>query len=160
MKLNVRQDVELPVAKVYARLTDFDGWQKAALRRGAEVARTDGLGQYAPGMTWTAAFAYRGKLRHLDLALDAIVPPDRLAFSGAGPNLGGTLSIDLIEMSPQRTRVVVKLEIKPRTLVARLFIQSLKLGRSSVEDKFRARVAQVLAEIERPDQSPRRRSAG
>jgi hypothetical protein len=54
----------------------------------------------------------------------------------------------------------VKLEIKPRTLVARLFIQSLKLGRASVEEKFRTRVAQVLAEVERPDQTPRRRSAG
>ncbi len=160
MKLNVRQDIDLPIARVYARLSDFDGWQKAALRRGAEVARTDKLDRYAPGMTWTAAFAYRGKQRHLDLALDAIVPPDHLAFSGAGPNLGGTLSIDLIEMAPSRTRVVVKLEIKPRTLVARLFIQSLKLGRASVEEKFRTRVAQVLAEVERPDQTPRRRSAG
>jgi carbon monoxide dehydrogenase subunit G len=160
MKLNARQDVDLPIATVYARLTDFDGWQKAALRRGAMVARTDRMSHPAAGMSWSASFAYRGKPRQLDLSLDQIVPPERLAFSGSGPNLTGTVAIDLVEMAPQRTRVMVKLEIKPRTLVARLFIQSLKLGRSSVEDKFRARVAQVLAEIERPGQAPRRGSAG
>ena len=46
MKLNVRQDIDLPIARVFARLSDFDGWQKAALRRGAEVARTDKLDRY------------------------------------------------------------------------------------------------------------------
>lgn len=160
MKLNARQDVELPVGRVYERLTDFDSWQKAALRRGAEVSRTDSLARPAPGMTWNAAFSYRGKRRHLHLTLDEIVPQERLGFAGSGPNLSGTLAIDLIEMTPLRTRVVVKMEIKPRTLVARLFIQSLKLARASVEDKFRARVAQVLAEVERPAQPTRRGSAG
>jgi hypothetical protein len=160
MRLSARQDIDVPVTLAYARLTDFDGWQKAAMRRGADIARTDALPRPAPGMTWSVAFTYRGKRRLLDLSLDNIVPPEHLGFSGAGQNLTGALSIGLTEMAPGRTRVVVKLDIKPRTLAARLFIQSLKLTRADVEGRFRSRVAQVLAEIARPDQPPRRGSAG
>lgn len=160
MKLSARRYVDLPIAVVHQRLTDFDGWQRAALRRGAEVVRTDSMAQPAAGMSWHAAFVYRGKRREVDLRLDEVVPPERMVFTGSGPNLGGSLWVELAEMSPRRTSVAVKLDLRPRTIVARLFIQSLKLARSKVEEKFRARVAQVLAEIERPGQAPRRGSAG
>ena len=43
MKLASKKDVEAPIAQVWAALTDFETWERAAMRRGVEVARTDSL---------------------------------------------------------------------------------------------------------------------
>ena len=49
MKLSSRQDIEAPVAFVFDALNDFQAWERAALRRGAEVARTDKMNVTAQG---------------------------------------------------------------------------------------------------------------
>ncbi len=148
MKLSSREDVDAPIEVVFAQLTDFDGWERAALRRGAEVQRSDTATRVGRGTAWSVGFRYRGKPRHVALTLTLLDPPLRLGFSGTGASLDGVLAIDLIAMAPRRTRISVKLEIRPRTLVARLFMQSLKLARARVDGRFRMRVAQVAAEIE------------
>jgi carbon monoxide dehydrogenase subunit G len=147
MKLSTRDDIEAPIAFVFEHLTDFEAWERAALRRGAEVQRTDRLAAPGPGLSWEVAFDFRGRRRELDLRLDRMEPPVRLVFSGVGPNSEGTLDIELIELAARRTRVAVRLEVKPRTLVARLFLQSLKLAKARVEGRFKSRVAQLAAEI-------------
>ena len=65
MKLSTRQDIEAPLADVYAAFADVEGWERAALRRGAEVTRRDNLRGLAVGMGWLAAFIYRGKARKI-----------------------------------------------------------------------------------------------
>ncbi len=148
MKLSAREDIDAPIGAVFDRLADFAGWERAALRRGAEVRRADAMDRPGRGTGWTVQFTYRGKPRRIAIRLDEMITPTRLAFSGGGPNLDGGLTVELIEMAPRRTRVTTKLEIKPRTLVARLFVQSLRLARGRVEARFRARVSQIAAEID------------
>jgi carbon monoxide dehydrogenase subunit G len=145
MKFAAREDIDAPIAEVFAGLTDFDRWQREAMRRGAVVNRTDVLPVPARGMGWTADFTYRGRPRRLNLLVDEIAAPSRLAVSGSGPNVAGTLMVDLTEMSPRRTRMIVRLEVRPRTLAARLFLQSLKLARGKVDAKFADRVRQFAA---------------
>ncbi len=149
MKLSARQDIDAPIEKVFARLADFEAWQRAAMRRGAGVVRTDGLSGTARGMSWVVDFTYRGRHRRLQVMLDEFVAPSRLALSGSGPNVAGTVMVDLTALTPHRTRMIVKLDVRPKTLVARLFLQSLKLARTRVDARFRERVAQLVEKIER-----------
>ena len=51
MKLSGRTDIGAPVAFVYAALSDFEGWERSAMRRGADVNRTDKLRVPGVGMT-------------------------------------------------------------------------------------------------------------
>lgn len=148
MKLGDRVDIEAPAGFVWAQLTDFDGWERAALRRGAEVARLDSAPVPAPGMAWALAFQWRGKTRKLDLRTTAVDPGQRLAFAGTGPNVEGTLALDVVEMGPRRTRLAAALDVRPRTLPARLFFQGLKLARSRVDRRFAKRLHQLATEIE------------
>ncbi len=148
MKLSARQDIDAPIETVFARLADFDAWQRAAMRRGAGVVRTDKLSGAARGMSWVVDFTYRGRPRRLQVLLDEFVAPSRLALSGSGPNVSGTVMVDLTALTPQRTRMIVRLEVRPKTLVARLFLQSLKLARTRVDARFRERVAQLVDKIE------------
>lgn len=148
MKLTCRQDVEAPADFVFARLADVDGWERAALRRGAEVTRTAEGAADGQGAAWSVAFTWRGKLRRADLKVTTVAPPAQLVIAGLGPNLEGRLGLEVIEMAPKRSRIMVRLEIRPRTLVARIFVQSLKLTRAREETRLRNRAAQLAADVE------------
>jgi len=148
MRLTTTEDIEAPIGFVYAALADFEGWERAAMRRGADVNRTDTLHTPGPGMGWAVDFSFRGKRRHLELGLSALVPGERLAFAGSGAPAEGSIVLDLAEMGPKRTRVNVVTEVKPRTLAARLFLQSLRLAKARLTRRFEVRVAQLAADIE------------
>ena len=148
MKLAAKYDVEAPAAFVFAQLTDFDGWERAAMRRGADVMRSDTLPTIGPGMTWVAQFHYRNKDRKTTISLDEITPITHLALTGKSAPVDGTLALEVQDLGAKRTRVEVRLEVKPNTLAARIYVQSLRLARARVERGFSQRVAQMAVEIE------------
>ncbi len=148
MKLVAKYDVEAPAAFVFAQLSDFDGWERAAMRRGADVMRVDKLTRVAPGMTWDTQFRYRGKDRAATIRLDAITPTSALALTGMSAIVDGMVQIDILDLAAKRTRVEVRLEIKPKTIAARIYVQSLRLARARVERSFAQRVALLTSEIE------------
>ena len=148
MKLVRNEDVEAPVAFVYAALSNFDHWERAALRRGAEVTRLDTLAIPGPGMIWNVGFDFRGRRRTVDLRLVGLEPSQTLALTGQGTSMAGRALLDLVEMGPKRTRLAVTVEVEARTLAARLLLQSLKFASAKVNRSFEARIAQLAATIE------------
>lgn len=148
MKFSTREDIAAPIAHVFARLTDFERVERAALRRGAEVARTDQRQTPGPGMAWKVGFAWRGKRRRAAVVLSEYVAPSRLLYEATGKAFEGTLALSLIELSPRRTRVVTELEFRPRTFAARLIVQSLRLTRARLNRRFRDQVAGIARQIE------------
>jgi len=148
MKLQAKQDIEAPVAFVYKVLSDFDGWERSAMRRGADVNRTDKLRQPGPGMTWIAKFSYRGKERTVSIRIDAMDPPGHLAISAFSPVIEGRCKMDLLELAARRTRLHLDLDTRPKTFAARLYFQSLKLARGRVERNLDKRLSGLAAEIE------------
>ncbi len=148
MKLVRNEDVEAPIAFVYAALSDFDHWERAALRRGAEVTRLDTLAVPGPGMTWNVGFDFRGRRRIVDLRLVGLEPSQSLAFTGQGASMSGRALLELVEMGPKRTRVAITVEVEARTLAARLLLQSLKFASARVNRSFEARTAQLAADID------------
>ncbi len=155
MKLTSRQDIEAPVAFVFAALKDFDAWERAALRRGADVARTDTLRSVMPGLSWLVKFAYRGKERQLALRLTSLEQSTLIGFSGNGASLDGLANFDLMALAARRTRLSVTVDLKPRSIGARLVLQSLRLAKTRINRRFSDRVGQVCSDIEsRYRQSP------
>ena len=148
MKLATRQDVEAPLAFVYKVLSDFDGWERNAMRRGADVTRSDNLRQPGPGMTWIARFFYRGKDRTVTVRVDAMDPPVHLAMAAFSPVVEGSCKLDLLELAARRTRLHIGLDIRPRTFGARLYFQSLKLAKARVDRNLQKRTMALAAEIE------------
>jgi hypothetical protein len=148
MKLTTRQDIEAPAAFVFAAMMDFDAWERSALRRGADVVRTDRLQGVMPGRSWLIKFSYRGKSRQLDLRLTELEQPSVMVFAGKGASLEGLGRIDLLELAPRRTRLSVTVDLRPRSIGARLVLQSLRLAKARLNRRFSDRVGQVFAEIE------------
>ena len=148
MKLTAKYDIEAPAAFVFGQLVDFAGWERAAMRRGADVVRTDQLRDTGAGATWDASFRYRGKQREVTVRIDSLSPRTAMAVTGISRLADGVMKIELLDLSATRTRIDVRLEIKPKTLAARIYVQSLRLARARVERSFAQRVAQFAAEIE------------
>jgi uncharacterized protein YndB with AHSA1/START domain len=81
MKLATKKDIEAPIAKVWAALSDYEAWERSAMRRGVDVERTDKLTKPGPGMSWTSRFAYRARTRKADMKLTEMTGPGLLAFT-------------------------------------------------------------------------------
>ncbi len=148
MKITSKTDIEAPLVVVFAALSDFEAWERAAMRRGADVSRTDKMRTPAPGLTWALRFGYRGKDRQFDLKLITLDPAGKLGFSGAGRTLEGGMILDLVGLAPNRTRLVLGVETRALTLGARLLLQTLKLRRATVENKLNQRLVQLARDIE------------
>lgn len=148
MKLNTRQDVEAPIAFVHAQMADFEMWERAALRRGAEVMRDHPDRAVGPGTVWDTRFRFRGRERQVRITLLRHDPGQHMAFKAVGPSAEANMTLDLVELGAKRTRVVVSVAITPRTLAARLFLQGLKLAGKRVQQRFDGRVAKFAADIE------------
>lgn len=148
MEFTSKEDIEAPIEHVFAEITDFQGFERAALRRGADVQRTDSLPEPGLGMSWRAKFKLRGRMRDITLKLADYDPPNGIKVTGEGTTLEGVMKIDLIALSRARTRLSVDLALEAKTLAGRLILQSLKLARGNVTKRFRLRVAEYAMDVE------------
>lgn len=140
MKFSAREDIDGSIEDVFRFLTDFEAFERQAIRRNVDVQRTDSLRQPGVGMEWHTKFRLRGRVRQLDITLSALEPPNSMVFQGRSKGLHTVFSVDLIALSTSRTRMTVTLDLSPKTLPARLMVQSLKLTRKTITTRFKTRL--------------------
>lgn len=148
MKFTTKEDIEAPAEVVFESLSDFSRFERAALRRGAEVARLDRLAETGPGLTWSIRFPVRGKMRRVLCELERFDRSEGLYLVAESTGFNLWLTVGLVALSRNRTRLAVDFEIKPRTLTARLMLQSIRLNKTSYYRRFEARVQKYAADIE------------
>jgi len=148
MKFSTREDIAAPIDEVFAAVSDFDAFERSALRRGAEVSRADQLTAPAIGMTWQSRFSYRGRSRDVTAVLTDFDAPELLAVSSHSAGLNGVFKVELLQLSMRQTRIAVALELSPNTITARLFLQSLRLAKSSLTRRFKKSVHAFAQDLE------------
>jgi hypothetical protein len=149
MKLGTSGDIEAPIEFVFGQASDFTAIERAAMRRGAEVRRADGLTRNGPGMVWDTTFDLRGKTRQLRLELTEYSPPDGMVLALRSPSLTGSVTVDLVALSRGRTRFAMDVTLEPINLTGKLLVQSLKLARKTLKTRMDTRMATYGAEVER-----------
>ncbi|MEE4345550.1 MAG: SRPBCC family protein [Paracoccaceae bacterium] len=148
MKFSAKEDIEAPIEQVFALVSDFESLERAALRRGAEVQRTDSLRKPGVGMRWMAAFMARGRQRKLDIEMTEYESPNGMRFHSVAQGLETDMKVEFVALSRGRTRLSVDLELKPKSISARLLVQSLKLARANLSKKFHLRMADYARDLE------------
>lgn len=148
MQFASKEDIEAPIEEVFAMLSEFETFERSAIRRGIEVQRQDDAEAPQVGMRWHARFVLRGKPRELDLELVQYERPNAMRFAAVSQGIDAQMSLDLVPLSQRRTRMAVVLEIKPKTLSARLLVQSLKLAKTNLTKRFKLRVASYAKDLE------------
>lgn len=148
MKFSSKEDVEAPIEQMFEMLADFDVHERQAIRRGIDVQRTDKKPAPGVGVSWHAVFQLRGRPRDIDIVVSAFDRPNSIHFSSDSQGLQGAMTMELVPLSPVRTRMAIEVDLKPKTLAARLLIQSLKLAKKNLTKRFKLRVADFAKGLE------------
>ena len=147
MKFSAREDIEAPIDQVFARVTDFAAFERQMLRRGAEVRRVDAGQPVTVGSAWDVAFTFRSRERRMRATVTRMDAPGDLVVAIAASGLDGVTTVELVALSPQRTRLAVTIDLSAKSLSARLLLQSLKLAKSNLSNRFKKRVSEFAAGI-------------
>ena len=148
MKFSTKEDIEAPIDYVFARVTDFNGFERQALRRGADIKRIDEGVQPTVGAAWQVAFKFRGKDRKMKATIAQMDVPTVLQIDTAANGITGESLIELVALSRNRTRLSVTLDLSPQSLTARLLLQSLKLANNNLTRKFKMRITDFAEDVE------------
>jgi len=147
MKFSAREDIEAPIDYVFRHATDFADFERQAMRRGAQVIRGDN-GPVAIGTRWDIAFKFRERDRTLQAELTSLTAPDGYTIVGDSENIHVDTGLELVALSPKRTRLMLSVDIKAKNLTARLLLQSMKLAKSKLVKRFKARVLDYTEDLE------------
>ncbi|ROU01185.1 SRPBCC family protein [Histidinibacterium lentulum] len=148
MQFSVREDIEAPVDVVFARFSDFAHFERVALRRGAEVDRMDPSLRAEAGARWMVRFKFRGKSREVLIRIAEMDPPNGYTIATTSNGIEGVTTAEFVPLSPARTRLTFAAELKPRTLPARIVMQSLKLAKGRMDERLRTRITDYARDIE------------
>lgn len=148
MQFSSKEDIEAPIDAVFSLLSEFESFERSAIRRGVEVQRVDASIPDGVGMAWDTVFWVRGKPREMRLELVEYEPPTIMRFESHSRGVDGKVAIELLALSSGRTRLNFDVSLTATTLAARLLLQSLKLARGNLTQRFRLKLADFARDIE------------
>lgn len=139
MQFSSVQDVNAPLDFVFQQLSDFDSYESYAMRIGADVKRTDQLNQKGAGLKWSIDGDFRGKRRKFDIQLTEYRPDNLLKFLVVASGIEATASMEAMALTRKQSRIKVTTVLTPKSISARLILQSAKLAKSSMNRKYNHR---------------------
>jgi len=148
MKFSSKEDIEAPIEAVFRAVSNFSTIERSALRRGARVQRVDRKTHPTTSIAWDVGFSFRGKKRDMLIELTEFDEPNRLLAQSLSGGLEGEVTVDLVALSKNRTRMAIDVEVKPKTLSARLMVQSMRLAKGRLTKRYRLKVAGFATNIE------------
>ncbi|MEM6385915.1 MAG: SRPBCC family protein [Pseudomonadota bacterium] len=140
MKLSTSEDIDAPIERVFASVSDFAAFERRLVRRGIDITRDESTPHDQVGAHWHATVLWRGHAYKIDARLVSMNPVEGYLFENSSNGVECLASVDLVALSETRTRLLVSLDLKPATLSARLLLQSLKLAKGNLTRRFEARV--------------------
>lgn len=149
MKFSTRQDTDLSPEYLFDVISDFDRLERLLTRRGAVVRRVDPAVEPGSGMGWLIGFDWRGKARQLRLDVTRFDRPEFIVMEGSSELFELSLEMTVIALTRTRARLQFELDVRPRSMKARLLLQTAKFGKSQLDRKFALRVAELLGDATR-----------
>jgi hypothetical protein len=143
MKLTAKTDLEVPADAVYASLMDHQTWEREAVRRGVGVERPSDMPLAGVGAGWRIKARYRGKMRNVLVRINSLTPGQSADFAIEGQSVDGNVVFDVLALSPRRSRLRVSIDIRPKTLAARLFLNTLRLAKGRVQARLETRLGKL-----------------
>ncbi|HEY0212980.1 MAG TPA: SRPBCC family protein [Paenirhodobacter sp.] len=143
-------DIAAPAETVFDTVTDFEALARQARRKGAVMRRLDAGTAAGPDMRWETDFRFRGKDRHMDARVTRFIRPEEMAFEARSRGFDLLVTMQVVALAATRARLHVTVEAHPRTLGARLLLQSARLGQSTLEARFQQRLEAFCAALHAP----------
>jgi hypothetical protein len=148
MKFSAREDIEATMDQVFEAISDFEAHERSALRRGVDVETYNVDVDGASCRGWDIGFRFRGKPREAKAVLQSFEAPSNMNATFKIGGLHGDATVELMALSRTRTRMAVAVEVSPKTLSAKLLVQSMRLAKTGLSQRFKQRVGKIAQEIE------------
>ena len=148
MKFKVSEDVDAPQEMVWARFTDFSGFEEDARGRGAILNRVGNWTQTVQGVEWRGEVTVRGKSRPITAKVTQLVPQELCIVDSRIGGMNCHQEIIFVPLSTTVTRVALMLDLSADTLTARLLLQTMKLARGRVLQKLQGVLARQSNAVE------------
>lgn len=145
MKFSTRMDTDLDAATLFAALSDFDRLAQIIRRRRAQVTRRDPAS--GEGMGWDLGFDWRGRHRSFCLTLSRHDPDEALQFTGTTEGFQLCIDLAIVALTRTRSRVICQLDARPRTMKTRLIVQTAKLGKAQLDQRFVREVRGLVTQL-------------
>jgi carbon monoxide dehydrogenase subunit G len=147
MQFTATEEVAAPVDDVWREVTDFDRFEKMIARRGGQVRR-QGSGPVGPGTSWTGALEAMGKVRSVEITLERMTVPSRIAALARAEGVDVAISVSLEPLAPERTRMTVVTDAQPRSMGARIVLKPMALAQGRLQERYAGGVAAFARRIE------------
>ncbi|NKX42963.1 SRPBCC family protein [Roseicyclus persicicus] len=141
MKFKVSEDVDAPQSMVWARFTDFSGFEEDARGRGATITRVGNWSTTAEGVEWRGEVTIRGMNRAVAAKVSRLVPQDLCLIESRIGGMDCAYEMAFVPLSADVTRVTLTLDLSAETMTARLLLQTLKLARGRVLQRLQGMIA-------------------
>ena len=148
MKLSTQEDIAAPIERVWAAVTNAGDYERQARRKGVEVTRHSQGAALGVGTTWTAKFDFRGLQRELHTEVATFDAPNLLVLESTVGGVDAVARVELTELPGKRTRLGASVEMTPTTIPGRVLVQTLRLAKTTLANRFKRRVLRFAREME------------
>lgn len=147
MKFSTRVETDRSSEDLFGVIGDFSRTERALMARGIGARRLDPLQQPGTGAGWVLDFLWRGSPRQVWLEVTRFDRPSHIVLEGHSDLFNLSIAMTLVPLSRSRTRLLFETEIRPRTMRARLLLQTAKLGKAQLDRKYDQRIADFLTHL-------------
>ena len=133
---------------VWSHVADLEAFEDRARARIGAIQRRP-PGPPAQGTVWSGKADVMGKKRDVTVTAATIETWSRLTAEAATDGMQVNIDVDLAELGPRLTRLTVTTEARARSLAARLMLQSAKLARKTLAKRYKGRISDLAARIEK-----------
>lgn len=150
MKFSTRIDTDLPAESLFGAIGDFAALERMLIGRGATVTRIDPAREPGVGLGWMIGFDWRGKARQMRLTVSRFDRPERMTLTGQSEALDLSVAATVVALSRARARLILETDIRPRTMRARLMLQTAKLGKAQLDRRYHRRIEEFVRQMAGP----------
>ena len=87
MKFSAQEDLKLPQAEVFARLSNFETFERIAIKRNVRVSQISQNNPNEDTLGWNCRFKVRGRQRDVEIRLIEFDEPNSMKFHAVNPAL-------------------------------------------------------------------------
>lgn len=149
MKISTREDINAPIADVYAAVSDFPLIERRLKARGVTLECDPDAPLSGVGRRWLAEASWRGRSHRIEAELAEVTEGQGYVVQSSSGGVVGVTVVDLVALSKTRTRMLMSIDLRPTSLSSRLLVQSLRLAKGRLTNRLKARLSEFGRRVER-----------
>ena len=148
MRFKAIETVNAPIDAVFDDFTDIRRIERELTDHGVGLERLDGDTGLVPGAAWHTVVHVRGRRRDADAQLVAVERPNLLRLEGKSGGMLMETNLEFDAIGPQTTEVEIVVNLRARSMSAKLLLSSFRLARARIVRGMRARVSKAARACE------------